>query len=437
MSFPTLRVELSLANPGITSPAWQDITDYVTTLTTKRGRQYELDQIQAGTCTLTLDNNDRRFDPSYTLGPYYGGLRPMNRIRVSATWDTAYGAGAYGDGPYGGTATYYLFTGFVERWPPQFSRPSWNQVTITATDAFMPLANAAISGTFASQTTGSRIADILAAANWATSVPAVGYWTLGTSALGTATRLSYPIPTTVLDTGKVTLPAITFAASAGQQALAHIQDVVGNTERGVFFIDGQGRLVFHDRYHRLQLVTPSVTITDSTTASTSTSIRYADITPSMDADHVANDITVTASGTTNSSEVTDTTSIDTYFRRTLSISAQLATDAEAINLGRLLIRQTKDAMLRFDSVTLEPWTDDNQWPHALGREISDRVAIQLTPPSTPDITAETISQTCHIEAIQHVITPPLTWETTLQLSPRPADFWILGTSALGAAAVAA
>jgi hypothetical protein len=419
VSFPTLKVELSLDKPGVTSPSWQEITDYVTTLTINRGRQYELDQIEAGICEMTLDNNDRRFDPSYTLGPYYGGLKPMNRIRVSATFNAI---------------TYYLFTGFVERWPPQYSRPDWGTVQITATDAFLALAQALISGTFAAKMTGARISDVLTAAGWAQSVAAAGYWTLGSSQLGSTARLSFPIPTTVLDAGKVTLPAITFAASGSQTALSHIQDVVQNTERGVFFVDGQGRLVFHDRYHRMKLLTSSVTLSDSTAASTSTSIRYADIQPSMDADHVQNDIAVTASGTTNTSEVNDASSIDNYFRRTLSLSAQMSTDTEAISLARLLLRQLKDASLRFDSVTLEPWSDDNQWPHALGREISDRVSVSLTPPFTPDVATQTISQECHIEAIQHQVTPPLTWETTFQLSPRPADFWMLGISQLSGTA---
>jgi hypothetical protein len=423
MSFATLKVELSLDKPGVSTPTWQDVTDSVTTLTINRGRQYELDQIQAGTCTMTLDNNDRRFDPSYTLGPYYGGLKPMNRIRVSATWS--------------GT-TYYLFTGFVERWPPKFSRPQWNEVSITCTDAYLALSQAIITGLFPAALTGARISAVLTAANWATSSAAPGYWTLGTSALGSATRLSYPVPTTVIDVGRTPVPAVTYTATQQQTALAHIQDIAVNSERGIFFIDGQGRAVFHDRVHRLGLVTSSVTLSDSQSASTSSSIRYADIAPSMDADHVVNDVTVTASAVgASAQEAMDSTSIDTYFRRSLSVTPQLNTDAEALNMALFILRQTKVASERFDSVTLEPWTDDNIWPHALGREISDRVSVSLTPPSTSDVAAQTISQECHIEAVQHTITPPLLWETVYQLSPRPPEYWVLGTSQLGSTTVPA
>ncbi len=169
MSFPTLKVELSLDKPGVSAPSWQDVTDYVTTVSVKRGRVYELDSIQAGTCQMTLTNIDRRFDPSYTLGPYYGGLRPMNRIRVSATFNSV---------------TYYLFTGFVERWPPAFSRPQWNTVSITATDAFMALSNALISGTFAAKATGARISDVLSG------------WTIRVYAASTVLVPSADVPST-------------------------------------------------------------------------------------------------------------------------------------------------------------------------------------------------------------------------------------------------
>jgi hypothetical protein len=76
------------SNPGtaIGSTTWTDVTSDVISVQTHRGRQRELDQFAAGTCTVVLDNRARRYDPSYTGAgsPYNGNIKPMRRIRVSA-----------------------------------------------------------------------------------------------------------------------------------------------------------------------------------------------------------------------------------------------------------------------------------------------------------------------------------------------------------------
>jgi hypothetical protein len=49
--------------PFATSYTWTDVTDRVTDLKVRRGRNDELNRIEAGTLSLTLDNNDGRFTP--------------------------------------------------------------------------------------------------------------------------------------------------------------------------------------------------------------------------------------------------------------------------------------------------------------------------------------------------------------------------------------
>ena len=52
----------------------------------RRGRQYELDQIRAGTVDLALVNNDGALDPANTAGPWYGHIAPYQPLRVQAQW---------------------------------------------------------------------------------------------------------------------------------------------------------------------------------------------------------------------------------------------------------------------------------------------------------------------------------------------------------------
>lgn len=106
---------------GVSSPVWSDITGQVLGLTIKRGRSTQLDKFQAGGCQVTLDNSDRRFDPEYSAGSYYGYVLPNRRIRVRAQWN--------------GT-DYFLFDGFVDEWPQEYMPPEMASTTITCTDAF-------------------------------------------------------------------------------------------------------------------------------------------------------------------------------------------------------------------------------------------------------------------------------------------------------------
>jgi hypothetical protein len=88
VTFPTLAVNVAFdSDPLDDTPTNTDITNWVTALAIDTGRQQEVDDFQAGTLAMTLDNSDRRFDPRHTTGPYFGKLNPRKRVTV--------GAGAY------------------------------------------------------------------------------------------------------------------------------------------------------------------------------------------------------------------------------------------------------------------------------------------------------------------------------------------------------
>lgn len=106
---PTLVVEWAPTNtPLETAPTWVDITSYVRHIggvTIGRGRPTEVAQFQAGRAALTLANLDRRFDPLYAAGTYYGNLTPRKQIRIRATWSAV---------------TYDLFRGHIVGWPQEY-----------------------------------------------------------------------------------------------------------------------------------------------------------------------------------------------------------------------------------------------------------------------------------------------------------------------------
>lgn len=107
---------------ALTDIVWTDVTSYVRDVSTKRGRNSELDEFSTGSAQLTLSNADRRFDSEYTSGPYYGQLTPGRPIRIRAQ----YGAGS----------TTNLFFGFIDAWEQQYNYPNDAVAVVSASDAF-------------------------------------------------------------------------------------------------------------------------------------------------------------------------------------------------------------------------------------------------------------------------------------------------------------
>jgi hypothetical protein len=213
MAFPTFALEVAFAtDPFAVTPTWADVTAYLQRADTSRGRQFELDQVEAGTLKAVLDNADRRFEPQYASSPYYPNVEPVRKIRLSAT--------------IGGTP-YYLFTGFVERWPVDWSQNA-STVEVTATDGFEALNSFQLVASYPQELAGARINRVLDDVGW-------------------------PAADRAIDAGQSLLAAVTFAEEDEQGALGHIQDAtLSDGPTASFFIDGRGYAVFHDRHKRLK-----------------------------------------------------------------------------------------------------------------------------------------------------------------------------------------
>lgn len=108
-----------VSDPLTLAPTWVDVSAYVRQIpgvSIRRGRQRELDNFDAGSCHITLSNRDRRFDPSYAAGPYFGNLLPRKQIRVTATW---------------AAVDYVMFQGWVTGWPQSLASPGIKDATVT------------------------------------------------------------------------------------------------------------------------------------------------------------------------------------------------------------------------------------------------------------------------------------------------------------------
>lgn len=124
MAWATPVVECAFGHaPLATSPSWTDVSAYVLgEIVIKAGRDSEFDNPSTGTLNLTLNNKDRRFDPSHASGAYFGNLKRGVRIRVTASGTT-------------------LFTGWIQGWPQTLDhRNAMAYVSVEAVDALGMLA---------------------------------------------------------------------------------------------------------------------------------------------------------------------------------------------------------------------------------------------------------------------------------------------------------
>lgn len=392
MSFPTVTVEVAwTTDPLDASPSYTDISTYALSFTSARGRSDNLADISAQKATVKLDDRDLRFDPLNTGGAYYPNVKPRRKVRISAVYNAV---------------TYYPWTGFLERMPPDWRRPGYTEVEAEAQDGFSILSLADLpAGSYPAELTSDRIARVLDAVGWPSG----------------ATHRN-------LDTGKSTVVAVTIA-DGETKALAHLQDVA-KSELGLVFIDGQGRFTFHNRQHRFD------TASDYTSVATfgdggGTELDWDDVGPDWDLDRVINQWSITPYGGAVIVR-SDATSKAAYGPRGQSRELLISDVNEATDQADWLLARTKDVAYRFDRLILRPSAiaagslQDSLFAQALGREIGDRITVKVRPPGG----GYTISQECWIEGVQHKVSDQ-SWETVFMLDTvdptlqTGAGYWIL------------
>jgi hypothetical protein len=82
----TTQVAFNAGPASNVTPVWTDISSQVQSLSTTRGRQYELDTIQAGTANMVLLDSNEAFNPANTASAYYPNVVPYRRIITQALW---------------------------------------------------------------------------------------------------------------------------------------------------------------------------------------------------------------------------------------------------------------------------------------------------------------------------------------------------------------
>jgi len=407
MTRPTITVEVALQTEPTEAPVWADVTAYVRgAIDIRRGRQRELDRMEAGTLALALDNRDRRFDPLYEDGPYYGLLLPMRRIRVRCETQDPRGPGYYV--PFG------LFCGYIEAWTPRYeARDAW--VEVQASDGFKVLAMTRLNGDWPSQDTGARIDAVLSAVGWTTGES----WVLDSAVnglLGDTTVLG-PVGDRIIMDGQTKVIATTLEDAP---ALGHIQEMA-QLETGVFFIDYDGEARFYNRFRTIRYGTQLYNVFNNDGPPDRTA-PFSEIEIEYDDALIYNEVRI-ARQDGDEQVATDTASQVSYFVRTLQWSGlPLITDDDAFQLAHYLLGRYKQPAPRVSRLGLRAPLSAIAWYILLCNDLGDDIFIYWQPPGGGDPIYFGRSL---LQGISHRIDQER-WEIQLWLAPHdPNRYWWL------------
>ena len=207
----SIKVEFGFAPAG--EPVnFNDISDDVISVAVNRGKDPQQETFNAASCSITLNNETRNFDPDYGPSPYQGQIVPTGEVRVYS-FDQI------------------VFTGYITDWNFAYSPNNESIAEIVASDAFWNLNNQTLTDyTPTEQSTSDRITTVLLR-------PEVG----GTAIWPTSNRVISPGVATVGD----------YPVADGTNVLSHLQ-AVEQSEPGRLFIDKEGRIVFRSRNNDLE-----------------------------------------------------------------------------------------------------------------------------------------------------------------------------------------
>ena len=388
---PTVEVAFS-------GGTYVDVSSFVRSVNVRRGKRRELDDFDAGSVNVVLDNRLRTFDPT-NIGTlfnddtvifddtvnlfdgvgegsiYAPDVKPRKPVRVTL-----------------GTAD--VFVGTIDDWDLDFDLSGDATAVIKASDAFTVLAGQSLAAqTESAEKTGARVADVL-------------------------DEISWPAGRREIDTGLMDLGANTL--NDNTDVIRYLQ-TVARSEPGAFFTNKSGDLEFRERT-ALQILTPTVFNDDGT------GLPYSDIVVEYGSESLFTDISIEYVGGT--ATATSTAGTAEYGVIELDRQTFIGSAGDAQNVADFYAGRYSEPTLRIRQLTVSmDGLTDLQRDEIAGLEVSDLVTVTFTHGGYGDpITREVV-----IDQIEHRATPAR-YDVVFTLSESFSGF-IIGSSLLGVGVV--
>lgn len=392
---------------------WVDISQYVESLTTNRGRSNERDRAEAGNATILLEDKEQNFDVTNENSPHYPDVVPGVRVRIDIMLEVDSSELGYQDiyrDLYIGTTNpvpFPIFEGFADGWHRSFAGGT-EKVELPLTDGFKYLSLADTDIATDKESTGSRIGRLLDEANW-------------------------PGGRRDIDSGQSQIVAANYDNKGVLNAIREVAE----TENGIFYIDRAGYAVFNDRHQRLlDEINSRITIP-----------RFDSIDRRFDDSSLWNRVVIDYEGGKESAG--DKDSQAKYGRKRLSRKLLIDDGNEANDAAHWLLNRYAEPHLRFDSISIVPVAQTNLQRFAAESDVGQKLTVRFYHvgdlqrsysygdlysdiySSDKDVEYEDLEM--HIESIRHEFSGGINWKTTWRLSPAIARdrYWILGHDEFG------
>ena len=342
-----------------------EVTNLVSKVSIRRGRNRITSQFEAGTANVTLYDQNGDWNPTNPASIYYPNLVPLRQIIIYATY---------------ATNNYFLFSGFITNYDTGFRQGNdeLSTVTLRCVDGFKLLAGSGI-----------------------TTVPGSGVQLSGARVNAILDEIDWPISLRDIDAGDSTLQTDPGTDRDALQALFNVEQ----SEFGGIFLDGNGKVNFVSRDNLI--AAPAFPVYEF--SDQGTDISYTNAVVALDDTTLINDVTITRLGGT-AQNAFDQDSIDKFFLHSGTRSGILVqTDVEALDQAEGILATRKDPEIRIDSIQLNLYDDANPNKPLAGVDIEllDGVTVTKTTPGSTSVVQSSL-----VNAIHHDITKS-SWMTTL------------------------
>jgi hypothetical protein len=369
-----VKGKLNNVSYRLAGPIWIDISEAVSSVAVKRGKNRELDRYSSASASVSLHNENRDFDPLNEDSPFVGNIIPRRSIRVT-------------------TSGYTQFTGVIEDWNLEYDVSGKSNAVIQAADAFTLLAQQTLTpGTATQQTTGERVNAVL-------SQPTV----------------AWPLAQRNIDTGSSVVGTDVFDGNV----LSYLQ-LVEASEQGQLFIAKNGDIRF---------VNGSVTITSELStvlfADDGTGVPYTNAAVNYGTELLFNQVEASSAAGTATSNNTE--SQTKYGITQATVNTLLAVYSSVEALSQYWVNKYGEPEYRFENMTvsLNSLTGTQQ-TDVLNLELGDIIEIKFTPNGI----GSPIERYGQIINIDHIIGPDR-HDITLGVGSLQYSFLVLDDAGFG------
>jgi hypothetical protein len=364
-----------LDNPNVFlggGEVFADVSEFFQTYSLTRGKSRELEKFDAGQASVSFENNQRTFDPTYSDSPYFGQIVPKRNLRITA-----------------GTTVQFL--GVVEDWNIIYDPGGQSIATCQAFDSFSFLTNVQLENTsLLEEDTDSRINSVLDAIGWSTAARQIGEG--GAILLGTA--IVDPV-----------------------SALAHLQ-TVANSDPGDLFIAKNGDVKFAGR--NTTFTSAGLIFSDSGTA-----IPYKTISAIYGSELLYNNAIVFSGAGT--AAAINSSSLTAFGERDLVRETFLNDVGQLQQLAEFLVNRYAEPEFRFEGITVDLRAiTSEQKAQVLNLELADVVKVEFTPNNIGDA----IERYGKVIGITQNITPG-SEEMVLKLETTEGSLFVLDDPVFG------